>query len=105
MVHSQTVPFLVNITITQTIGTLHPNQNVKTKEIIDLLGPEVHFPDNAKASIVALTSPALYRLLSIPESKMSERKRLNKQRCFAGDLNNTISMGEALSYPVYILIH
>lgn len=36
---------------------------------VDLMGPEVHFPDNARASIMALTSPALYRLLNIPTRK------------------------------------
>lgn len=84
----------------------------KTKEIVDSLVPEVHFPDNAKASIVAPTSPALYRLLNTPERK-AKNNVINKQKKVNGETSRdvlqviliTISMGEALSYPVCVLIH
>lgn len=71
-------------------------------------GPEVHFPDIAWASIIVLSQSCLMSPLesSSEENNVITREKIwNKQRCLTGDFNNTISMGEALSYPVYILIH
>lgn len=50
----------------------------KIKEVVDLSGPEVHFADNSKASIMALTSPALYRLLTISEGNKEQNVTIGK---------------------------